>query len=96
MNARRLSFILLCTGLGLITLSGTAAVAQQEQVPPTADEADPPDSAARLSYLAGAVSVQPAGVDEWTAAIINRPLTSGDALWSTADRVPRSNWDRPS
>jgi hypothetical protein len=47
-----------------------------------ADDGDPPGRVARLSYLQGAVSLQPAGVDEWTAAERNRPLTSGDRLWT--------------
>jgi hypothetical protein len=79
MNARCLSFIALCACVGAVALSGTAALA---------DDVDPPTSAARLSYLAGAVSLQPAGVEQWTAAIINRPLTSGDQLWS--DRGSRA------
>jgi hypothetical protein len=78
-HVQRLSLIVLSACLGLVAVSGAAAVD---------DEADPPDSAARVSYLAGAVSVQPAGVDEWTAAIINRPLTSGDQLW--VDRASRA------
>ena len=44
-------------------------------------DADPPDRAARLSYLQGDVSMQPAGEDEWADAIVNRPLTTGDKLW---------------
>ena len=43
---------------------------------------DPPQRAGRLSYLAGSVSLQPAGVDDWNAAPLNQPLTAGDALWS--------------
>jgi hypothetical protein len=52
---------------------------------------DPPTRAARLSYLEGAVSVQPAGIDAWTAAAFNRPLTDGDELWS--DRGSRAEID---
>ncbi|MEO8020193.1 MAG: DUF6600 domain-containing protein [Pseudomonadota bacterium] len=44
-------------------------------------DADPPDRAARLSYLQGDVSMQPAGEDEWADAMVNRPLTTGDKLW---------------
>jgi hypothetical protein len=47
-----------------------------------ADDADPPGRAARLSYLEGPVSFEPAGADEWTAAELNRPLTAGDRLWT--------------
>jgi hypothetical protein len=47
-----------------------------------ADDADPPGRAARLSYLEGPVSFEPAGLDEWTSAELNRPLTTGDRLWT--------------
>ena len=50
-----------------------------------ADDADPPGRVARLSYVQGAVSLQPAGVDDWAAAAINRPLTTGDKLWTDQD-----------
>jgi hypothetical protein len=91
-HALRHSLIVVLAALGLCALSG-AAVAQQYADDPAADqqaaaELDPPTHAARLSYVEGAVSVQPAGVDEWTAAAINRPLTSGDRLWS--DRGSRA------
>src|SRR6201987_1931604 len=47
-----------------------------------ADEGDPPSRLARRSYVQGAVSLQPAGLEEWTAAEPNRPLTCGDRLWT--------------
>ena len=50
-----------------------------------ADDTDPPGRAARLSDAQGSVSLQPAGVQEWTAATLNRPLTTGDRLWSDAN-----------
>jgi hypothetical protein len=81
--ACRQRLIILLAGLALGALSSAAALAQQSAAEQqAADAADPPARAARLSYLEGAVSVQPAGVDEWTAAGINRPLTIGDLLWS--------------
>src|SRR5437868_10674073 len=43
---------------------------------------DPPDRAARLSYLSGDVSLQPGGEEQWAPAILNRPLTTGDKLWT--------------
>ena len=67
MSARRTwCLLVLCAALG---------VAQ-------ADDADPPARAAQLSDAEGAVSLQPAGVQEWAAATLNRPLTTGDRLWS--------------
>lgn len=52
-----------------------------------ADEGDPPGRVARLSYVEGAVSLEPAGVQEWTAAERNRPLTTGDRLWTDQQSV---------
>ncbi len=49
--------------------------------------ADPPSRVVRLSYVSGDVSLQPAGIDEWVEARINRPLTTGDSLY--ADRASR-------
>ena len=49
-----------------------------------ADEGDPSSRAARLADIEGAVSLQPAGVGDWTAAMLNRPLSVGDRLWSDA------------
>src|SRR5271154_240073 len=43
---------------------------------------DPPSRAARLSYINGTVSFQPGGVDDWVPAEPNRPLTTGDRLWT--------------
>src|ERR1700681_3054262 len=47
---------------------------------PTGD--DPPGRAARLSFLAVTVSFQPGGVEDWVPATLNRPLTTGDRLWT--------------
>jgi hypothetical protein len=46
------------------------------------EAADPPSRAARLSYINGTVSFQPGGVDDWVPAEPNRPLTTGDRLWT--------------
>ena len=43
---------------------------------------DPPSRVARLNLLNGQVSFQPASVDDWTAATLNYPLTTGDHLYS--------------
>jgi hypothetical protein len=47
--------------------------------------ADPPSRVARLAYAEGAVSFSPAGDGEWVRAIVNRPLVTGDRLWSDSD-----------
>ncbi len=46
--------------------------------------ADPPTRVARLSYVSGTVSFSPAGDDQWAQAVLNRPLVTGDRLWSDA------------
>lgn len=46
---------------------------------------DPPDRVARLSYVAGELSIAPAGSDNWSVADRNRPLVTGDRLWSGED-----------
>src|SRR5258708_40266186 len=48
-----------------------------------ADEDDPPGRVARLSYIQGSVSLQPAGAQDWVGAELNRPLTTSDRLWSS-------------
>jgi hypothetical protein len=50
-----------------------------------ADNNDPPGRVARIRYLQGSVSFQPAGETDWTAAVTNRPMTTGDHLWADAD-----------
>ncbi|MBV8906637.1 MAG: hypothetical protein JOZ22_23595, partial [Acidobacteriia bacterium] len=43
---------------------------------------DPPTRVARLNYMTGNVSMEPAGVDDWAPAAINRPFTTGDYLYT--------------
>ena len=50
-----------------------------------ADDDDPPSRVARLGFTSGAVSFQPAGTDDWVSAVVNRPITTGDKLWSDQD-----------
>jgi len=47
-----------------------------------ADQNDPPARVARLKYVQGAVSFQPAGEPDWVSAVVNRPMTTGDKLWA--------------
>jgi hypothetical protein len=68
-----------CAVLGVLSLlAGGAALG---------DDADPPGRAARVSYLEGSVSLEPAGLSEWAAAELNRPLTTGDQLWTDQGSV---------
>jgi hypothetical protein len=59
----------------ITTALSTLAVAQD-------DQDDPPTRVARLGYLEGSVSFQPAGEDDWVGAVPNRPMTTGDKLWA--------------
>jgi hypothetical protein len=43
---------------------------------------DPPSRVARLNFIDGAVSFQPASLDTWTAASLNYPLTTGDHIYT--------------
>jgi len=49
------------------------------------DDDDPPSRVARLGFVRGAVSFEPAGTEDWVTAIVNRPLTTGDKLWNDND-----------
>ncbi len=58
----------------LLTVGALSAGAQ--------DSGDPPARVARLNYLNGNVSMEPAGIDDWSPAPINRPFTTGDYLYT--------------
>ena len=53
--------------------------------PPVPPEEDPPARVGRISFLEGAVSFRPAESDDWGPAVPNRPVTSGDRVWTDAD-----------
>src|ERR1700733_7806638 len=56
----------------LLVVSGIAA----------AQDADPPSRVARIPYLVGPVSFEPASVDQWADASLNYPMTTGDNLYT--------------
>jgi hypothetical protein len=56
-----------------------------------ADDDDPPGRVARLSFTHGPVSFEPGGADEWVDARINRPMTTGDRLWSDSGALAEMN-----
>ena len=64
-------------GLGLATI----ALVQMAKTS-SAQENDPPARVARMNYVQGAVSFQPGGEGDWLSAVPNRPLTTGDNLWT--------------
>lgn len=49
------------------------------------DSDDPPGRVARLGYMQGSVSFQPAGESDWVGAVPNRPMTTGDQLYTDED-----------
>ncbi|MGB8323504.1 MAG: DUF6600 domain-containing protein, partial [Candidatus Acidiferrum sp.] len=53
--------------------------------PAAADDDDPPGRVARLSFIKGQVSFNPAGTGDWVSAVVNRPMTTGDKLWTDQD-----------
>ncbi|HEY7336310.1 MAG TPA: DUF6600 domain-containing protein [Bryobacteraceae bacterium] len=57
-----------------------------------ADDDDPPGRAARLSYISGTVSFQPGSVEDWVPATLNRPMTTGDRLWTEAGARAEMNF----
>jgi hypothetical protein len=48
-------------------------------------ETDPPSRVARMNLAQGSVSFQPGGEGDWVDAVPNRPLTTGDNLWTDRD-----------
>jgi hypothetical protein len=77
MKSRALSW------LTLLTLALSFALAAPLQA--LADDDDPPSRVARLSSTRGEVSFSPAGTEDWVSAVLNRPLTTGDKLWTDRD-----------
>ena len=65
---------LLLPGMVMAMLTVLQAHAQQA--------GDPPAEVARVSVLLGNVSVEPASVDQFSAAIVNDALTTGDRLYT--------------
>jgi FecR protein len=68
-------------GVLMLLQSPTKSLAQDQEQ----DDQDPPSVAARVNYTQGSVSFQPGGEGDWLAVVPNRPLTSGDNLWTDQD-----------
>src|SRR5271166_150153 len=76
-SMRKLGWSGALLGIGLATIAlHISAVAQDR------DPDDPPSRVARLGYMEGSVSFQPAGETDWVGAVPNRPMTTGDQLWT--------------
>ncbi len=77
MKTRSLYFLALFSLLLVVALAAPKRAA--------ADDDDPPGRVARLSVTEGQVSFSPAGTDDWVDAVLNRPVTIGDKLWTDKD-----------
>src|SRR5258708_24167939 len=67
----------------LMSLAGGGSFAQENppvQLNKSTD--NPPARVARISYLRGKVSFQPAGHDQWGEAVLNFTVTTGDRIYS--------------
>src|SRR5262245_27247567 len=64
--------------------AATAALALFATDAQSSDD-DPPDRVGRMSAVTGEVSFRPGDSDDWSAAELNDPLTSGDGLWTDAN-----------
>ena len=71
-------------GLALSTVVLPTRAADQDQDQQDQQD-DPPSRVARLGYMEGSVSFQPAGEPDWVQAVANRPMTTGDKLWADKD-----------
>ncbi|HMD17327.1 MAG TPA: DUF6600 domain-containing protein [Terriglobales bacterium] len=69
--------IVLGIALAMIVVPTRASAQDQQE--------DPPSRVARLGYLQGSVSFQPAGETDWVGAVPNRPMSTGDQLWTDQD-----------
>ena len=73
---KKLSWMTALFVAAILTLTFPAAA--------SADSDDPPGRVARIRYLQGSVSFEPAGESDWVSAVTNRPMTTGDQLWADA------------
>ena len=66
-------------GAALILLALTASSSRAQD--------DPPFQAGRLSFVSGAVSIQPVGLDDWGQAYQNLPVGPGDRIFTRGCRL---------
>jgi hypothetical protein len=56
--------------------------AQDAAAQASSSQVDPPTRVARVAYVSGDVSFAPAGESEWSRAQLNRPMVTGDKLYT--------------
>ncbi len=71
--------------LGFALFASVLLIGAVTQIAKAQDQDDPPGRVARLGFMEGSVSFQPAGENEWVGAVPNRPMTTGDKLWTDRD-----------
>src|SRR6476659_5571995 len=76
---RPIRFAVLLAG---VTLAFSALA---QPAPDNGAAVDPPTRVARLAFIRGDVSFVPAGENDWVQAQLNRPLITGDKLWTDAN-----------
>jgi hypothetical protein len=79
LSARRLillSFLLLAAPIGAMAQENSSANSTTD---------NPPARVARVSYLKGNVSFLRAGLDQWSQASLNFPVTTGDRIYTDHD-----------
>ena len=64
-----------------IVFAGVVGFAANANAQP-ALSGDPPARVGRLAFVQGTVSFHDRDQTDWAPAVTNRPLTSGDALWT--------------
>ena len=87
---QKLGWLSALLGLALAIAFSSIHASAQDYRPPQnqdqdQDQDDPPTRVARLGYMDGSVSFEPAGESDWVQAADNRPLTTGDKLWADKD-----------
>jgi hypothetical protein len=82
---RKLSWRSAMFAMALAIMPLTMAVLPKRAAAQDGDQDDPPSRVARLGYMEGSVSFLPAGETEWVGAVPNRPMTTGDQLWTDQD-----------
>lgn len=80
MSIRTIASSARCLAFSILAMLPMSLAAQQ--YPDQAAPIDPPGRVARLSVLQGEVSLEPAGVDSFSQAELNYPLTIGDRVYA--------------
>ena len=81
-SAHRRRASLVSSGFRSLLLPGMAMAVMTVMQAHGQQAGDPPAEVARVSVLLGNVSVEPASVDQFSAAIVNDALTTGDRLYT--------------